>query len=205
MNDFEYEQMLLGELYIAGKIRPENRSTKEKVLVQKINSTPIDQKDEIIKLEKELFGKTGENLYVNPPLYVDYGRHISVGENFYANMNCVFLDVNRITIGNNVMIGPSVGIFTAGHPVDPDVRNMELEFGTAITIEDNVWIGGNATILPGITVGMNSIVAAGSVVTKDVPPNSIVGGNPAKVIREINEKDKEIWETKKKEYYDKRC
>lgn len=192
--DFEYEQMLAGKLYLARDIFPENSSMIGKKLTQKINNLPIEHTAEIVKLEKELFGKTGEYIYVNPPLHVDYGRHIEIGENFYANMDCIFLDVNKITFGDNVMVGPRVGFFTAGHPTDVEVRISDLEFGLPIVVEDKVWIGGNATILPGVTIGENSIVAAGSVVTKDVPKNSIVGGNPARVIREINQADKEKWE-----------
>lgn len=130
---------------------------------------------EIVALEKELLGKTGNELYITPPLYVDYGRHIEVGENFYANMDCIFLDVNKIIFGDNVMVGPRASFYTAGHPIDPTIRTAELEFGTPIIVEDNVWIGGSATILPGVTIGKNAIVAAGAVVTKDVPANTIVG------------------------------
>lgn len=201
--DLEYEQMLLGNPYMPCKIRHENRSIHGKKLAQQINNLPIENKKEIVALEKELLGKTGEEVYINPPLYVDYGRHIEVGENFYANMDCVFLDVNRITFGDNVMVGPRVNFYTAGHPTDPDVRITELEFGLPIVIGNRVWIGGNSTILPGITIGDNVIVAAGAVVTKDVPDNAIVGGNPAKIIRYLNEEDKEKW-TKAMEEYQQR-
>lgn len=199
--DFDYEQMLKGELYIASNILPKNNSSYGKKLSQRINELPIDRKEDIVRLERELFGKSGENIYVNPPFHVDYGRHIEIGNNFYANMDCIFLDVNKIIIGDNVMVGPRVSFYTAGHPIDAEVRNTELEFGLPIRIESNVWIGGNAVILPGVTIGENSIIAAGSVVTKDVPADAIVGGNPAKVIREINEADKELWNRKSKEYH----
>lgn len=152
-NDFDYMQMLKGELYYAPTILPENKSTKGKVLAQKINQLPIDNVKEIVALEKELLGKTGNELYITPPLYVDYGRHIEVGENFYANMDCIFLDVNKIIFGDNVMVGPRASFYTAGHPIDPTIRTAELEFGTPIIVEDNVWIGGSATILPGVTIG----------------------------------------------------
>lgn len=201
--DFDYEQMLAGELYLARGIHPENRSIHGKILAQKINQTAIENTQEIVALEKQLFGKTGEHIYVNPPLHVDYGRHVEIGENFYANMDCIFLDVNRIIIGDNVMVGPRVGFYTAGHPTDPIVRTQDLEFGLPIIVKDNVWIGANATILPGVTIGQNAIVAAGAVVTKDVPESTIVGGNPAKVIRKIDEEDKRKWETKMKTYHQK--
>lgn len=200
--DYDYDAMLKGELYLARGISKENNADEARALSQKINQLPIGDRDEIVRLEKKLFGSTGENIYVNPPFYIDYGKHIFMGNNVYCNMDCVFLDVNTITIGNNVMLGPRVNLFTAGHPIDADVRISDLEFGLPIVIEDKVWIGGNATILPGVTVGENSIVAAGAVVTKDVPANSIVGGNPARLIRMINEADKSFWESKSKQYFD---
>lgn len=115
-------------------------------------------------------------------------------------MDCIFLDINKIKIGNNVMVGPLVSFYTAGHPIDPQIRIEELEFGLPITVEDNVWIGGSATILPGVTIGKNSIIAAGAVVTKDVAANTIFGGNPAQLIRAINEEDNHYWNKKKEEY-----
>mgnify|MGYP001773623724 FL=1 len=198
--DFDYQEMLLGNLYLAGNILLENKSIHGKKIVQKINNTPIEEKETIVALERQVFGKTGDNLYVTPPFQVDYGRHVEIGNNFYANMDCIFLDVNKIKIGNNVMVGPRVSFYTAGHPIDPQIRIEELEFGLPITVEDNVWIGGSATILPGVTIGKNSIIAAGAVVTKDVAANTIVGGNPAQLIRAINEEDKCYWNKKKEEY-----
>lgn len=199
--DFDYQNMLLGKLYLASDIFPENRSLEGKKLAQKINSLPIENKEEIVALEKKLFGKTGKSIYVNPPLHVDYGRHIEIGNNFYANMDCIFLDVNKIIIGNNVMVGPRVSFYTAGHPTDAEIRIQDLEFGLPINVKDNVWIGGNSTILPGVTIGENAIIAAGAVVTKDVPNNTIVGGNPARVIRKIDKQDKEKWEKAMHEYH----
>lgn len=198
--DFDYQEMLLGNLYLAGNILPENKSIHGKKIIQKINNTPIEEKETIVALERQVFGETGDNLYVTPPFQVDYGRHVEIGNNFYANMDCIFLDVNKIKIGNNVMVGPRVSFYTAGHPIDPQIRIEELEFGLPITVEDNVWIGGSATILPGVTIGKNSIIAAGAVVTKDVAANTIVGGNPAQLIRAINEEDKCYWNKKKEEY-----
>lgn len=199
--DFEYERMLAGDLYVARDILPEHKSIHGKIIAQQINQVPIENTAEIVRLERTLFGKAGQNLYVNPPINVDYGCHITVGDNFYANMDCIFLDVNRVTIGNNVMVGPRVGFYTAGHPIVADIRIEDLEFGSPIVVEDNVWIGGSAVILPGVTIGKNAIVGAGAVVTKDVPANSIVGGNPAKVIRMINDQDRQKWEQAKQKYW----
>ena len=198
--DYEYESMLKGDLYIAENIAKENKSMNGKVIAQKINKTSIDDEEKIKDLEVELFGETPDDFYVTPPLYVDYGRHVNIGVNFYANMDCMFLDVNYINIGNNVMFGPRVNLYTAGHPIDPLIRNEQLEYGAPINIKDNVWIGGNVTVLPGITIGKNAVVAAGSVVTKDVPEDSIVGGNPAKHIRDIDSKDYEKWNELKYKY-----
>ncbi|WP_420196379.1 sugar O-acetyltransferase [Lapidilactobacillus dextrinicus] len=193
--------MLAGDLYVARDILPEHKSIHGKMIAQQINQVPIENTAEIVRLERTLFGKAGQNLYVNPPINVDYGCHITVGDNFYANMDCIFLDVNRVTIGNNVMVGPRVGFYTAGHPIVADIRIEDLEFGSPIVVEDNVWIGGSTVILPGVTIGKNAIVGAGAVVTKDVPANSIVGGNPAKVIRMINDQDRQKWEQAKQKYW----
>lgn len=198
--DFDYEQMLKGELYLARDIHPENGSLKGKMLAQKINQHPIEDRVGIVSLEKQLFGKTGEHFYVNPPLYVDYGRHIEIGENFYANMDCIFLDVNKIRFGDDVMVGPRVAFYTAGHPIDAEVRISDLEFGLPITVGNKVWIGGSTSILPGVTIGEGAIIASGAVVTKDVPPYTIVGGNPARVIREITEADRQKWQAQAAQY-----
>lgn len=202
--DFDYEAMLAGELYLASQIFPENKGEKGKALAQKINQTPYMKQEEIRALEEGLFGKIGKNSYVVPPLYVDYGRHVEIGENFFCNMDCLFLDVNKISFGNNVMIGPRVSFYTAGHPTSAKVRNTELEFGLPIKVEDGVWIGGSAVILPGVTIKKQAIVAAGAVVTKDVPKGAIVAGNPAKVLRFISKEEETYWEEKRKVYWEKR-
>lgn len=144
-------------------------------------------------------------VYFEPPFYCEYGTHIEVGENFYANTGCVMLDVGKITIGDNVLFGPSVSIYTAGHPIHPESRNSGYEYGISVTIGDNVWIGGSCVILPGVKIGSNTVIGAGSVVTKDIPDNVCAAGNPCKVIRKITDEDKpyyfknrkfddEVWE-----------
>ncbi|QIK69359.1 sugar O-acetyltransferase [Erysipelothrix sp. HDW6C] len=198
---FDFKRMLAGELYLARHVDAQKRQNG-KVLAQMINQTPLQDTERIKKLERQLFGATGEHIYVTPPLYVDYGFNTYVGENFYANFDCIFLDVNEIRIGNNVMLGPRVGLYTAGHPIDADVRISDLEFGLPITIGDNVWIGGSVVVNPGVTIGDNTIIASGAVVTKDVPNNVIYGGNPARLIRPITDEDKQYWETKQKEYHE---
>ena len=146
----------------------------------------------------------GKSVHFEPPFYCEYGFHIALGENFYANTGCVMLDVALITIGNNVMFGPNVSLYTAGHPIHPESRNSGYEYGIPIHIGNNVWIGGSCVVLPGVTIG------AGSVVTRDIPANVCAAGNPCRVIREITEEgcpyyfkkrwfDDEIWEKIKPE------
>lgn len=135
----------------------------------------------------------GKNVYFEPPFHCEYGFHITLGEDFYANTGCVMLDVARITIGKNVMFGPNVSLYTAGHPLHPDSRNSGYEYGIPITIGDNVWIGGSCVVLPGVTIGDNAVIGAGSVVTKDIPANVCAAGNPCRVIREITEADRPFY------------
>ncbi|MGY3766605.1 sugar O-acetyltransferase [Vagococcus vulneris] len=198
----EYQRMINEKLYFASKIEQEKKSAPSQNLTQEINKTKYTEPEKIISLLKQLFGKTGENIYVSPPLYVDYGFNTYIGENFYANSDCVFLDVAEIHIGKNVMLGPKVSLLTPGHPIDAGVRNRGLEFGKKITIGDNVWIGGCTVVNPGVTIGNNSIIGSGSVVTKDIPDNVIAAGNPARVLREITIEDKEYWESEEKNYYE---
>ena len=126
----------------------------------------------------------------------------TVGDNFYANMDCIFLDVNEIIIGNRVLLGPRVSIFTAGHPIDKDVRNTGLEYGHKVIIGDDVWIGGNTVINPGVTIGSNVVIGSGSVVTKDIPSDCIAYGNPCRVARKITKNDKDYWTKEMMLYYE---
>ncbi|MCM1541240.1 MAG: sugar O-acetyltransferase [Blautia sp.] len=151
------------------------------------------ERAKIPSLLKSLFGKTGDTVWLEPPFYCDYGWNIEVGENFCANFGLTILDVGKVTMGDNVLIAPNVSIYTAGHPIHPDSRNSGYEYGIPVTIGNNVWIGGSAVILPGITIGDNAVVGAGSVVTKDIPDNMIVAGNPAKIIREITDDDRKYY------------
>jgi len=139
---------------------------------------------------KKLLGKTKNNFYVEPPFRCDYGYNIQIGEKFYANYNLIILDCAKVIIGDNVLIGPNVSIFAAGHPLHHERRNQEYEYAFPINIGHNVWIGGNVVINPGITIGDNSVIGSGSIITKDIPGNVIAKGNPCKVLREITEGDK---------------
>jgi maltose O-acetyltransferase len=192
--------MLSGKLYKALDSELSKDRAKGRKIIRLFNQTVEDQYNYRIELLKELFGKTGENLYIEPPFYCDYDYNISIGKNFYANFDCMFLDVCKIIIGNNVLFGPRVSVYTAGHPIDATVRNTLLEYGKPIKIGNNVWIGGNAIINPGINIGNNVIIGSGSVVTRNIPDNVIAVGNPCKILREINEEDKKYWEEKQREY-----
>lgn len=176
-----------------------------KKIVREYNTVmPFDQERGMQLLD--LTGmKHGKNVYFEPPFHCEYGNHITVGENFYANIGCIMLDVAKITIGKNVMFGPNVSIYTAGHPIHPDSRNSGYEYGIPVTIGDNVWIGGSCVILPGVKIGSDVVIGAGSVVTKDIPDRVCAAGNPCRVIREITEEDRpyyykdrrfdqEVWE-----------
>ena len=138
----------------------------------------------------KIFGKIGKRCNILPPFRCDYGFHIEVGENFFANYNFIVLDGNYVRIGDNVWIAPNVGIYAAGHPLDVKDRIDGWEYAFPVTIGDNVWIGGGVTIIGGVTIGRNAVVAAGSVVIRDVPPDTLVAGNPARVIRRLGPADK---------------
>ena len=158
-------------------------------ILQRLNTAPAGDIEGAMEIVKELFGKS-ENAFVNPPFYCDYGSHIEVGKNFYANYNCTILDVAKVKIGDNCFLAPNVSIYTAGHPVHPFARNTGYEYGKEVNIGDNVWIGGSTVICPGVTIGSNVVIGAGSVVTKDIPDWCIAAGNPCMVIRPITDDDK---------------
>lgn len=138
---------------------------------------------------RNLFAETGEGMYIEPTFRCDYGYNIHIGHNFYSNYNLIILDIAPVYIGHNVMIGPNVGIYTAGHPIHPLARQSGYEYGIRIEIGDNVWIGASAVINPGVKIGENTVIASGSIVTKDIPANCLAGGNPCRVIREIKDRD----------------
>ena len=193
------ERMIAGELYTGDQeLRKMNKRNRR--ILHMYNATTVDESAKRVELLKELLGKTGEHVYFEPPFRCDYGDHIYLGKNFYANFDCIMLDVAPITIGNNVMFGPRVGVYTAGHPIDADIRISGLEFGTPITIGDNVWVGGDTVINPGVTIGKNVVIGSGSVVTKDIPDNVVAAGNPCRVLREITAEDTAYWTKLKEEY-----
>ena len=141
------------------------------------------------KLIRKLFGKVGANPYVEPNIFCGFGWNIEVGDNFFANNNCIFVDPGKITFGDNVFIGPSVGFYTAHHAMHPELRNKLLEKALPITVGDNVWIGGGTVVTPGTKIGSNVVIGAGSVVVHDIPDNCVAFGNPCKPYRAITDED----------------
>ena len=177
--------------YIADQTVMEELEGRRKIL-QRLNTADRSDGELIKKIVKELLGKS-ENAVINPPFYSYYGFNIEVGKNFFANYNCTILDVAKVKIGDNCQFAPNVAVYTAGHPIHPVSRNSQYEYGISVTIGDNVWIGGNSVIVPGVHIGSNTVIGAGSVVTKDVPDWVIAAGNPCRVIRKITEEDKEYY------------
>lgn len=155
-----------------------------------MNPCDTNKMDQVIR---QIIGQMGKNCLINQPFHCDYGSHITVGDNFFANYNCVILDVAKVEIGSNVFFAPNVAVYTAGHPIHHEARNSLYEYGIPVKIGNNVWVGGNSVILPGVTVGDNTVIGAGSVVTKDLPANVIAAGNPCRIIREITEEDKKYY------------
>ncbi len=180
----EKERMLAGEYYNAGDSVLVEEREKARELTYEFNHSRPSEIEKRKKILKQLIVSKG-SFYIEPPFNCDYGYNIEVGDNFYANFGCIILDVNKVQIGDNVLLAPNVQIYTATHPIEPEERITGKEFGQPIIIGNNVWIGGGTIICPGVRIGDNTTIGAGSVVTKDIPKNVIAAGNPCKVIREI--------------------
>ncbi|WP_119326478.1 sugar O-acetyltransferase [Companilactobacillus musae] len=198
----EKEKMLSGDLYIANDSELRKDFFRAKELVRTYNQTTEYQDKQRLEIIQKLFKKSGQGVHLEPPFYTDYGCNTEVGDNFYTNYECIILDIANVKIGNNVLFGPRVGLYTAGHPIDAVVRNEALEYGKPITIGDNVWVGGNVVVNPGVTIGNNVVIGSGAIVTKDIPDNVIAVGNPCRVLRKINADDKKYWELEKQKYFE---
>lgn len=164
------------------------------------NNLPFSEIKEGIKRLKEIFGHLEDDAMINKPIFIDHGSNIYIGKHFYSNFNLTVLDEAKVTIGDNVYLAPNVSIFTAAHPIVSDIRNTDLEYALPVTIGNNVWIGGSTVINPGVTIGNNTVIGSGSVVTSDIPDNVIAFGNPCRVYRTIDEKDKEYWHKQYSDY-----
>ena len=185
----ELEKMMSGDLYDAT-----NNTTLLDLLTQTqemchdYNQLRPSQSAERDALMRRILGKTGERFKIISPFFCDYGFNIEVGENFFANTNLVILDEARVTFGDNVFIAPNCAFYTAGHPLDVAQRNAGLEYSLPIRVGNNVWIGGNVCVMPGVTIGDNTVIGAGSVVVHDIPAGVLAAGNPCHVIRRLDEK-----------------
>ena len=157
------------------------------------NQTRPSEMEKRQKLLKELLAEVGENCYVEPPLHANWAKHTHVGSNVYANFNLTLVDDTDIYVGDSVMFGPNVTLATAGHPIDPDLRRKVAQFNLPVRIGNNVWIGAGAVVLPGVTIGDDSVIGAGSIVTKDIPAGVVAVGNPCRVLRPINDRDREYY------------
>ncbi|EME7153294.1 chorismate mutase [Enterococcus faecium] len=181
----EKEKMIAGELYFANDpelVADRMFARSQSQIINQAESAELRS-----QLLKETFGRTGKKIYMEPVINFDYGYNIFVGENFYANFNCTFLDVSTIEIGDNCMFAPNVQLYTATHPLHPVKRNSGLEYAKPIKIGDDVWLGGGVIVTPGVTLGNNVVVGAGSVVTKSFPDNVVIAGNPARIIKTVEE------------------
>lgn len=196
----ELERMLSGALYHPGDETLSAARERAKRLTWRYNQMDPTDWDGRTALLRELLGRLGEDSWIEPSFRCDYGCNITLGDCVFINYDCVFLDVAPIAIGNRVLIAPQAGLYTAGHPLDPEIRASGLEFGRPITLEDDVWLGGHVTVCPGVTIGSGSVVAAGSVVTRDIPSGVIAAGNPCKVLRPLTTADRAGWESRRREY-----
>lgn len=187
------ERMQSGKLYFCTdeKIAKEQLECLE--ILYDYNHTRPSESQKREQILKNLLAEIGENCYIEPPLHANWGKYTHFGNNVYANFNLTLVDDTDIFVGDNVMFGPNVIIATAGHPVDPPLREKVAQFNIPVRIGKNVWIGAGAIVLPGVTIGDHSVIGAGSVVTKDIPPNVVAVGNPCRVLREINDRDKEYY------------
>ena len=181
------EKMLAGEPYLAFCNELVTERARAKEILFEYNNLHPSEMEKRTEILKHFLGATGKQLLIEQPFRCDYGYNIRVGENFYANMGCTILDEALVTFGDNVLLAPNVSIYTAGHAVNVAHRIVGCEYAYPVTVGHNVWIGGNVVILPGVSIGDNSIIGGGSVVTKDIPANVIAVGNPCKVIRELTE------------------
>lgn len=182
----EKEKMLAGELYHASDAELTALRMRARTLCGQLNYSRPDESERRAQILRELFGKSGRELHIEPPFYCDYGFNIRAGDRVYFNFDCVVLDVAEVTIGNNVMFAPKVQIYTATHPLDSALRRSGLESALPITIGDDVWIGGGAILCPGVKIGARTVIGAGSVVTKDIPSGVLAAGNPCRILRDLS-------------------
>ena len=181
----EREKMTAGEPFWTNDPQLMEDKKRARRLAEQYNRSSEEEPELRQKLLREIFGRCGEKIFIKPPFHCDYGYNILIGENFFANFDCVFLDAATITIGDNCLIGPKTCIYAIGHPMDAEERKKGIGVPKPVRIGDNVWIGGGVTIFPGVTIGDNTVIGAGSVVTRSFPGDVVIAGNPAKIIRSL--------------------
>lgn len=199
----ERERMLSGKLYNPYKV-PDNPWAAVRSACRKFNESDFWCDDSALEELKGYFAKAGSDMVLTPPFYCDHGDKIYFGEHFYANTDLTILDENDVVFGDNVFLAPHVSIYTAGHPISAEVRNLELEYAKPVKIGNNVWIGGNTVINPGVEIGDDVVIGSGSVVTKDIPGHVIAAGNPCRVIRGITQEEEEFWKKQLEDYQNDR-
>ena len=187
------ERMESGKLFYAGDPELVQAKVRCKELLYDFNHARPSQAGEMLALLGQLLGAMGEGCWIEPPLYVNWGSRITLGDHVYANTGLTVIDDTFVTIGSHVMLGPRVTISAASHPVDPELRRQAYQYALPVVLQENVWVGAGATILPGVTIGKNSVIGAGSVVDRDIPPDVVAAGVPCRVLREIGEHDREYY------------
>ncbi|HKX53280.1 MAG TPA: sugar O-acetyltransferase [Nitrosospira sp.] len=182
----EKQKMLKGELYRSSDRLLVEERKRARRLMKAFNDSLPDETEKRSAILRELLGASGSNLHIEPPFYCDYGYNLLVGDNFYANFNCMVLDCAQVIMGHNVFLGPAVQIYAATHPLAAKERDAGLEAAKPVTVEDSVWIGGGTIINPGVTIRRDTTIGSGSIVTRDIPANVFAAGNPCKVIRHLS-------------------
>ncbi|WZL80336.1 sugar O-acetyltransferase [Vallitaleaceae bacterium 9-2] len=202
INKKEWERMISEQLYNPYRVGGDSFD-RVHLAQKKFNESEFWHDKTAFEELKKCFHSAPDDMILTPPVYFDHGDRVKFGKHFYANTDLTILDENYVIFGDNVFLAPHVSIYTAGHPIDAEVRNMELEYAKPVTIGSDVWIGGNVIINPGVTIGDNVVIGSGSVVIKDIPCNVIAAGNPCRIIREITKKDKKKWKNQLKDYEEK--
>ena len=185
------EKMLSGELYLCDDADILREQAECLELQYEYNLTRPSEAEKRKELLSKMFAEIGEGCYIEPPLHANWaGKHVHFGKNVYANFNLTLVDDNHIYVGDNTLFGPNVVVATAGHPIDPELRDKQYQYNIPVRIGKSCWLGAGVVVLPGITIGDNVVVGAGSVVTKDLPDNVVAVGNPARILRKVDERDK---------------
>lgn len=201
----EWEKMRAGTLYDAADETLRRARANARKLTRLFNASAAEATEYRAELLDELFSACGSQSYIEPPFRCDYGKNIVIGDSFYANYDCIILDVCPVSIGDRVLFGPRVCLCTASHPLDAAVRATGLECGAPISLGDDVWLGCGVIVNPGVSIGARTVVGAGSVVTKDLPPDVVAAGNPCKILRPLREEDRLYWKNLRETYRASSC